>query len=59
MDAHTKERGGGIMNNLSIIIMTIWISAAIGSIGNKNFDPFDEALIATVLIGLGYFIVKY
>lgn len=47
------------MNNLSIIIMTIWISAAIGSIGNKNFDPFDEALIATVLIGLGYFIVKY
>lgn len=45
------------MSTFSIIIICIWVSAAIGSIATKNSDSFGAAFSATFVIGLGYFLL--
>lgn len=44
-----------------ILILGIWFSAAIGNFSPNAADsaPFLAAFFATVLIGIGYLLLKY
>jgi len=42
----------------TIIIAVIWGCSAMGAIITKDSDSFVCALIATVIMGIGYFLLK-
>lgn len=45
-----------LFNQWSVLVLGIWLIAAIGCFGTRNSKPFEYAWGATVLIALGYLI---
>ena len=45
------------VNWFAITIIAIWFCAAIGSALTKNAKPFEAAVTATIIMGIGYFIM--
>lgn len=43
---------------LAIVIVAIWLSAAIGACGTKRAEIFQAPAIVTILIGIGYLVLK-
>lgn len=45
------------MNWWAVILISIWLSAALGSFATKDWLPFVAAIIGTIVIGIGYCLI--
>lgn len=43
---------------LTIMVSVIWISASLGTSVSKDTQPYGAAMITTIVIGAGYFILR-
>jgi hypothetical protein len=46
------------MNWFAITIIGIWMSAALGTLFSKDSQCMGAAMIVTIFMGMGYFILK-
>ena len=46
------------MNSFALTIMAMWFAAAIGTAFSKDSRCFGAALVATILMGIGYAILR-
>jgi hypothetical protein len=46
------------MNWWAVTVISIWLSAAVGSWGTKDEIPFVCALFGTTILGIGYLILN-
>jgi hypothetical protein len=45
------------INWFAVTIIFMWGFAAIGSAYTRNHEPFNAVLFATIIMGIGYFIL--